>query len=350
MRLKMGKVTSQDKSGLCWLFAGLNVLRKRAGDKMKIRDFELSQNYLLFWDKLERANYFLENIIRTADEPVDSRVVMWLLKDPIEDGGQWNMFVNLVEKYGVVPKEVMRDTFNRSDTEFMDMILRRKLRKDASLLRASHETGEDESRLRERKTGMMSDIYRILSINLGEPPKKFRWQYKDRDGEFFSAGEITPQEFFERYVDMKFDEYVSLIDCPQRTKEYNHTYTVRFLNNMEGGHIVRYLNAKIDVLKECASRSIVDGEPIWFCSDVGKMMETEDGIMDKYLFDYDLFYGTGFDMDKATELDYGESSMTHAMVLTGVDMDGNKPFKWNVENSWGSEREGKKSGRTDTLL
>ena len=340
-----GKVTSQDKSGLCWLFAGLNALRARAGEKMNIKDFELSQNYLLFWDKLERSNYFLENIIRTAKELVDSRTVMWLLKDPIEDGGQWNMFVNLVQKYEVVPKEVMRDTFNRSNTTFMDMILRRKLRKDASILRGLCEKGKSMDELRVKKGEMMNDVYKILSVNLGEPPKKFRWQYRDKDGKFFRIGDITSKEFFKRYVDLDFDDYVSLIDCPQKTKRYDHTYTIKFLNNMEGGRIVKYLNVRIDLLKECAAKSIVDGEPVWFCSDVGKMMETENGIMNPDLFDYELVYGTRFDMDKATELDYGESFMTHAMVLTGVDMEGDRPIKWNVENSWGSEKEGKKIGK-----
>jgi Aminopeptidase C len=268
-----------------------------------------------------------------------------VFENPIGDGGQWNMFVNLVQKYGVVPKNIMPDTFNRNNTMFMGMILRRKLRRDASILRGLYEEGKTADELRLKKREMMNEIYKILSINLGEPPKTFRWQYRDKDKKFFRIGEMTPKEFFNRYVDLDFDDYVSLIDCPQKTKRYDHMYTVEFLNNMEGGRIVRYLNAEIGLLKGCAVKSIVDGEPVWFCSDVGKMMEAENGIMNPDLFDYELVYGTEFDMDKAAELDYGESFMTHAMVLTGVDLEEDKPIKWNVENSWGSEREGKKIGK-----
>jgi bleomycin hydrolase len=337
--VKVGKITSQQKSGRCWLFAGLNPMRVAAIKAMNLADdFELSQNYPLFWDKLEKANYFLENIIKTSKEPVGSRILDFLLSNPVEDGGQWDMFVNLVTKFGVVPKTVMPETESSSNTGAMNSVVTRKLRENAAKLRKMCTKGLGVEALRKEKTKMLEEVYRILAIHLGEPPKDFLWQYRDKDGAFHRDGRITPQEFFARHVNTDLDSKICLIHCPQSSKSFNTLYTVDFLGNVVDGNIVRYLNVDLNTIKKAAIEMISDGEPVWFGCDVGKHLERELGVLDLGIFDYDGVYGVKFGMDKATRLDYGESQMTHAMVFAGVDLDDRgKPVRWRVENSWGDK-------------
>ena len=332
------EATSQEKSGRCWLFAGLNTLRLAAMKKMNLESFELSQTHLMFWDKLEKANFFLENIIETVDEPLDGRLVMWLLANSLPDGGQWDMFVNLVEKYGVVPKSVMPETNGSSDSRPMNVLLIAKLREYAQVLREMHERSASAKEMRQAKGEMMEEFYRMVSIHLGQPPSRFLWEWRDKDKEFHRHGEITPTEFFEQYVGFDLDETVCLINAPTKDKPYRRLYTVQYLGNVVGGHAVRYLNVDIKTLKKAAADMIVDGQAVWFGCDVGKMLEREMGILDLKVYDYELVYGTRFKLDKAGRLDYGHSRMTHAMVFTGVDLDDSgKPIKWRVENSWGTK-------------
>jgi len=332
------EATSQEKSGRCWLFAGLNTLRLAAMKKMNLESFELSQTHLMFWDKLEKANFFLENIIETVDEPLDGRLVMWLLANSLPDGGQWDMFVNLVEKYGVVPKSVMPETNSSSDSAPMNALLTAKLREYAQVLREMHERSASVKEMRQAKGEMMEEFYRMVSIHLGQPPSRFLWEWRDKDKEFHRHGEITSTEFFEQYVGFDLDETVCLINAPTKDKPYRRLYTVQYLGNVVGGHAVRYLNVDIETLKEAAADMIVGGQAVWFGCDVGKMLEREMGILDLKVYDYELVYGTRFKLDKAGRLDYGHSRMTHAMVFTGVDLDDSgKPIKWRVENSWGTK-------------
>jgi len=332
------EATSQEKSGRCWLFAGLNTLRLAAMKKMNLESFELSQTHLMFWDKLEKANFFLENIIETVDEPLDGRLVMWLLANSLPDGGQWDMFVNLVEKYGVVPKSVMPETNSSSDSAPMNALLTAKLREYAQVLREMHERSASVKEMRQAKGEMMEEFYRMVSIHLGQPPSRFLWEWRDKDKEFHRHGEITSTEFFEQYVGFDLDETVCLINAPTKDKPYRRLYTVQYLGNVVGGHAVRYLNVDIETLKEAAADMIVGGQAVWFGCDVGKMLEREMGILDLKVYDYELVYGTRFKLDKAGRLDYGHSRMTHAMVFTGVDLDDSgKSIKWRVENSWGTK-------------
>ena len=332
------EATSQKKSGRCWLFAGLNTLRLAAMEKMNLESFELSQAYLMFWDKLEKANFFLENIIQTRDEPLDGRLVMWLLANPLPDGGQWDMFVNLIKKYGVVPKSVMPETNSSSDSQPMNVLLIAKLREYAQVLREMHERSGSVEEMRQAKGEMMEEFYRMLSIHLGQPPSRFLWEWRDKDKEFHRHGEITPTEFFEQYVGFDLDDLVCLINAPTKDKPYRRLYTVQYLGNVVGGQAVRYLNVDIETLKQATADMVVDGQAVWFGCDVGKMLEREMGILDPEVYDYELVYGTRFKLDKAGRLDYGHSRMTHAMVLTGVDLDDSgKPIKWRVENSWGTK-------------
>ena len=334
--IKTPKATNQMKSGRCWLFAGLNRLRLDARQKMNIKKFELSQTYLMFWDKLEKANFFLENIIETIDEPLDGRLMMWLLSYPIADGGQWDMFVSLVKKYGVVPKTFMPETFSSSTSAVMNRMLTTKLRMSAATLRGMVAAGANIEALREEKDVLLSEVYNMLVIHLGQPPEQFDWQWRDQDGEFHRHGEITPQEFFASYIGTDLDDLVCLINAPTDDKPFNRSYTVQYLGNVVSGQPVRYLNVDMDTFRRCTQQTLENGEAVWFGCDVAKLFNREKGILDMDVYDLESLYGTSFTLDKAQRLNYGESQMTHAMVLTGVNIDEDgQPTRWRVENSWG---------------
>jgi len=338
--IKTGKVTSQEKSGRCWLFAGLNIFRQKVAEEFKIKDFELSQSYPLFWDKLEKANYFLENILDTAEEGIYSRIVMWLLEGPVQDGGQWDMFSNLVKKYGVVPKSAMPETYHSSNTRIMEQLLSLKLRKNAAILRELHTEGADVQSLRERKDEMMSEIYSMLAYFLGEPPQTFDFEYRDEDEKFHQDIGLTPHDFFEKYVKVDLNDLVCVIHSPTDDKPFNRTFTVQYLGNVKDGQSILYLNVDAQTIKQLALSQLKDRSPVMFGCDVSQMMDRDTGIMDTDLYLYEDALGVSFDMDKAQRLDYGESKLNHAMVFTGVNLVEGKPNRWKVENSWG-EKAGK---------
>jgi len=332
------EATDQKRTGRCWLFAGLNRLRLAAMERMNLESFELSQTYLMFWDKLEKANFFLENIIDTRNEPLGSRIVMWLLADPVPDAGQWDMFVNLIDKYGVVPKSVMPETKDSSSSRPMNATFVAKLREYASVLRGVHEQGAGVAEMRQVKGEMLEEFYQVVAIHLGKPPTSFFWEWRDKDEEFHRHGVISPIQFFDEYVGLDLDDMVCLINAPTQDKPYRTLYTVQYLGNIVGGRGVRYLNVDVETLKKATAGMIVDGHAVWFGCDVGKMLERDMGVLDPHVYDYELVYGAGFNLDKAGRLDYGHSRMTHAMLFTGVDLDeAGAPIKWRVENSWGTK-------------
>ncbi len=342
VELKQGKITDQKQSGRCWMFAALNTMRCRVMKNLNLEDFELSQAYPLFYDKLEKANYFLENILATLDEPTEGRLIAFLLASPVQDGGQWDMFAGLVEKYGVVPKEAMPESVSSSGTREMCTYLTEKLREDACILRTAYGKGESGDALRGKKDAMMSEIYRMLCICLGTPPAVFTFEARDKDDNFIREEGMTPQAFFKKYVDMNLGDYISLINAPTADKPYNHTYTVKFLGSVIEGRPVKYLNLTIDELKAAAIAQMQDGEPVWFGSDVGQHSLRSEGLMDLDAMDLTDLFDVQFGMDKAERLDYGQSMMTHAMVLQGVNLDAEgRPNRWKVENSWG-EKSGNK--------
>ena len=325
--------SNQERSGRCWLFSGLSMLALEAMKKLNLGTFELSEIYQMFWDKIEKANYFLETIIETRREPLDGRLVSSLLSDPISDGGQWNMFVNLIKKYGVMPKTFMPETANSSNSDPMNALLASKLREYAKVLRDM--TGASENELREKKGELVKEFYKLLCINLGVPPEKFYWEWRDKDNDFHRAGNITPIEFYSKYVGFKLDDFVSLINAPN--KSFNKLYTIQYLGNVVGGEDVRYLNVDLKTMKKATVDMIKGRHAVWFGCDVAKMLQTEMGAMDLSIYDYESVYGTKFHIDKAARLEYGDSELTHAMVITGVDLDENgNPRKWRVENSWGA--------------
>ena len=331
------KATSQMRSGRCWGFAGLNLLRVYLGRKYKLKNFEFSQNYFIFFDKLEKANYFLENIIETVEQSIDSRLVMHLLSSPVQDGGQWDMFVNLLKKYGTVPKKVMAESHQSSNTAQMNKLVTRKLREFALQLREASSKGKAPSELRTMKEDMMSTIYQMLCISLGTPPEKFDWSIRNKKDKFQRFTDLTPQKFYKEHVGINLDDFVCLINDPRSFTEYNKTYTVEYLGNVSGGNIIRYLNLETDELRKYTIKSIKANDPVWFGCDVGKFFTRQFGVMDMNLFEFDRFYGTTFSMNKAQRLEYGDSVMTNAMLFTGVDLKDKKPTKWRVENSWGTD-------------
>jgi len=338
IQLKQGKITNQKKSGRCWMFAALNCMRFALMQKCKLETFELSQNYTLFYDKLEKANYFLESILNTLDEPTDGRLIAHLLSSPEGDGGQWDMLCSIVSKYGLVPKSAMPETFSSSETGEMAAYITEKLREDACILRREYQAGKTREELAAYKNEMLGKIYDMLTVCLGKPPKTFDFAYRDKDDVFHKEWNITPKEFYEKYIGINLDDYISLINAPTQDKPYYRSYSVEYLGNVEGGRRVRYVNLPIEELKKAAIAQLKDGEPVWFGCDVGKRSTRKGGIMDPNIFDLDKLFSTSFGMTKAERLDYGHSLMTHAMVFQGVDLDENeKPLRWRVENSWGEE-------------
>ncbi|WP_369368489.1 aminopeptidase C [Streptomyces sp. CG4] len=330
------KATNQKQSGRCWMFAGLNLLRVGAARKLGVKDFEFSQNYLLWWDKFERANHVLEAIIETSDRDVDDRTVAHLLADPIGDGGQWNMFVALVAKHGLVPKSAMPETDSSSATRAMNRALKTLLRQGAHELRGR--AAEGVAAQREHKREVLAAVHRVLSIHLGTPPQRFLWQWEDKDKQFHRDGWLTPAEFAAAYVQLPLDEYVCLVHDPRESSPVGRTFTVEYLGNIVDAPPVVYLNVEMELLKRLAMDTIVGGEPVWFGCDVTKMMRSDAGVWDAGLFDYAAVYDTPFTMDKATRLLHHDTQMTHAMLFTGVDVVDGGPRRWRVENSWGEEK------------
>ena len=337
IKAEMQKVTNQKASGRCWGFAGLNLMRISLAEKYNLKDFEFSQNYFMFFDKLEKSNYFLENIIQTLDESYDSRLMMHLLHSPVQDGGQWDMFVNLIEKYGVVPQSVMPESFQSSQSHMMNRFLTRKLREFAWTLREMNKKGAKVLELRKEKEKMMSVIYSMLCVCLGDPPEKFDWQTRDKKKKFIRLTDLSPVDFYKKHSGVNLKDKVCLIHAPMSNKKMNELYTVSFLGNVVGGQIIKYANVEIDDIKKAAIKSIKSNEAVWFGCDVGKMFHRDLGLMDMDLYDYESLFGTKFLMDKATRLEYGDSMMTHAMLFTGVDLANGKSRKWRVENSWGQK-------------
>ena len=332
---EMKKVTNQKSSGRCWGFAALNLMRIDLAKKYNLDNFEFSQSYFMFFDKLEKANYFLESIIETLDEKSDSRLISWILNSPIQDGGQWDMFVNLMEKYGIVPQSVMPESFHSSNSRSMNQLITRQLRKFASILRQKNEDGVSISDLRIIKIDMMESVYNMLCMFIGKPPEKFDWQVRDKKNKFLRYENLTPVDFYKKNVGIKLADKVCLIHCPMSDKKMNELYTINYLGNVVEGQIIKYLNVDIDEMKKYSIKSLKNNEAVWFGCDVGKMFHRDVGVMDVDLYNYELNFGVDSDMDKATRLEYGDSQMTHAMLFTGVDLKENKSTKWRVENSWG---------------
>ncbi|WP_309072312.1 C1 family peptidase [Arthrobacter sp.] len=335
-RIDDWKVTNQKKSGRCWLFAALNLLRVGAKQTLGMKEFEFSQNYAMYFDKLERANYFLESILETTERGEDDRLVQFLLQSVLGDGGQWNMAVNIFRKYGAVPKSAMPETESSSNTSRMNRVLRSLLRRGAQELRQLRHDG-DTAGQEQAKARIIAEVHRILTLHLGTPPLAFDWQYTDDAKSFHREGMMTPQQFLAKYTTINLDDYVCLVDDPRTEHPKGTTLTVEHLGNVVDAEPVLYLNVDIGLAKRLAKDAILDGEPVWFGCDTGPQMVRKDGIWDARLYDYAGLYDAELAMDKESRVRFGESAMTHAMLLTGVDVLDGETRRWRVENSWGEE-------------
>ena len=336
--LTKDKVSDQKASGRCWMFAALNTFRHKMIAGFQLEDFELSQAHTFFWDKYEKSNWFLEQVLATSDQELTSRKVKFLLDTPQQDGGQWDMVVALFEKYGVVPKSVYPESISSSNSRELNQILNKLLRQDAQILRELRAEGAESSELQAKKEELLQEVFNFLAMNLGLPPRQFDFSYRDKDNHFHSESGLTPLTFYQKYVDLKLDDYVSIINAPTADKPYGRSYTVEMLGNVVGSKPVRYLNVEMDRLKELAIAQMQAGETVWFGSDVGQSSNRKAGVMAEGIHDFTASMDIRLTQDKAGRLDYSESLMTHAMVLTGVDLDENgKAKKWKVENSWGEK-------------
>lgn len=337
VELGTGAVANQKQSGRCWMFAALNTFRHQIAHTFQLKDFELSQNYTYFWDKFEKANYFYENILATGDQAITSRKVAFLLETPQQDGGQWDMLVALIQKYGIVPKEIMPESKSSSASAELNKYLNKKLRKDAIVLRKLVAEKATPDQIATSKEEMLAGVYKILALSLGVPPTTFDFEYRDADKDYHIEKGLTPQTFYAKFIGSDLNDYVSIINAPTADKPYNQVYTVEMLGSVVGGKEVRHLNLEMSEFKKLAIAQLKADEAVWFGCDVGQSSERIDGIMATDLYDVDQTFDVDFSMSKAERLDYGDSLMTHAMVLTGVDIVEGHSTKWKVENSWGDK-------------
>ena len=336
--IKNGEVTNQKQSGRCWMFASMNVLRNIVIKKFNLENFELSQSYTLFWDKLERCNYYMEAVIEKANEPLEDRVMDYLMSDLLSDGGQWDMFVNIVKKYGLVPKYAYPESQTSSATVQLNKYLCKILRKYTTELRDAVQN-EGVKKARELKEEVLKDVYNVLTSTLGQMPEKFDVVLHDKDGKLIEDEGMDAHSFFDKYIGVEIDQYISLINSPTEDKPFNQTYTIKYLGNIVEGKIVKHLNLPIEELKKAAVKQLKDGYPVWFGCDVGRssVVEDERAMLDTKAVDYESLFNVDLKLSKEDALDYGYSMMTHAMTFTGVQMNGNEPLRFKVENSWGEK-------------
>jgi bleomycin hydrolase len=330
-------ITDQKRSGTCWLFAELNWLRTITMKNHKIEKLEFSENHLMFYDKLEKANYYLEELLNLLDRDIDDRYVRFILDNPTPDGGEWHMIVNLITKYGLMPKDVMPDTWNREQSRFINELIGYKIREAYAQMRSMKSAKKSLEAIRKYKNGILAGIYRILATCMGIPPKTFDWSFRDKDKKYHQVTGITPQEFYSKYVGLDLDACYTLASCPTEQSPFGKTYSIKMFGNMVGGRQWKWLNVPVGDIKKIALKMLKKGDAVLYGCDVVQESHTKEGILSTELYDFDLLFQTPFRMDKQTRLEYGQSRLTHSMVLTGVELAGNKPVRWKVENSWGTE-------------
>ena len=335
IEVKTLPVCNQKQSGRCWIFAACNFLREKIAHELNVNNFELSQNYIAFFDKLEKANYLLASIVDLIASEPDERVLMHVLVNGVGDGGQWDMFVNLVKKYGVVPKNVMNETYQSSGTRESDILINSLARQFAAKAKKLHKNGETDKILVLKKETMQL-IYNLLVNCFGEPPVNFDFEYTDKEGKYHIEEGYTPKTFFDKYV-KNLDDYISIVNAPTESKPFYKTYTIDYLNNVIEGKRIVHLNLPMERFKELIISQLKDNEIVWFGSDVSNYRDRNTGLWDDLSFDYKSAFSFEIKFDKAEMLDFHESAMNHAMCLTGVNIKNDKPNRWKVENSWGKD-------------
>lgn len=328
-----GPATSQKRSGRCWLFSSLNVARFVAKKNLGLKKFEFSQNYAMYFDKLERVNYFLQDVqaLVAQGQENDSRLIQFLLADVMGDGGQWTMAMNIYTKYGAVPQDLFPETESSQNTGEMNSQLRSVLRQAVAHMYEQPDRSDDIVR------NALAAAHRILTIHLGTPPTQFDWEWTDEDGNFHRDGILTPQEFWKKYVDAGLEDYVCLVDDPRQEHPKGKMIGIEHLGNVVGGTPTAYVNVDTQFMKDCVKKILTEqGIPVWFGADCRPMMDREAGAWATDMFEYGRVYDFDFTMDKEERVRYGESAMNHAMAFAGVDLDDQgQPRRWRVENSWG---------------
>jgi len=342
-------VCNQKSSGRCWLFAFLNCVRIPFMKEYNLEEFEFSQSHLFFYDKLERCNYFLNNVVEIfkKGEPVDGRLMAFLLRSPIDDGGQFDMIVNLVQKYGLMPKKAFPESYSSEASARLNSILRSKLREYCHAIRLALEKGTTDTEVRHLLDSQMSEVFRIISICLGTPRDTFTYEYYDKSKAYHKIGPITPQQFYHDYVKPVYniEDKVCLIHDPRPKNPYGRAYTVEYLGNIALGKKTIYNNQPMDLLLSLVAKQIKASEPVWFGCEVAKRFAGKQGIDDVAAHDYKSVFGTDVyvGLSKADRLIYGDSSMSHAMVFTACSLgEDGKITKLRVENSWGDQDRGEK--------
>ena len=337
INIKTLPAANQKASGRCWLFAATNVCREVIARKLNLANFELSQSYLAFYDRLEKSNYLLEAVIELIDKDYDDRTLAFLLQNGVGDGGQWDMFVSLANKYGLCPKNVYPETNTSSATRETAQLINFSIRKFASDAKALYnEKGLDA--VRKEKEEVLNKIYFLLVNAYGLPPEKFDFEYTDKDGNYHIEKGFDALSFKEKYLGDSLNDYVSLINAPTKDKAFGKTYTIQYLGNVVGGKQVTHLNVTMDRMKELILKQLRDDRIVWFGSDVGFYRENEEGVWDDTRFDLNTPFGLDLKMNKGESLDYHASQMNHAMCITGVSFKEGIPSKWKIENSWGKDR------------
>lgn len=334
VRVNAQGITNQRSTGRCWMFAGLNLLRPAVIKKYKLGGFEFSQTYLFFWDKLEKANLFLEMVIATREKDWDDRELQGWMASPVPDGGWWSHYVNLIEKYGLVPKTVMPDTSHTDNSGSLNAILDTVLRDAAALIRHPAQAGRDAAQLRQLKTKALKDVYRLLVLHLGAPCERFVWRYEDRDNKV-NKKTFTPLAFYRELAPGDLRDYVTLTDHP--VHPYGRRYQLRNCRNFSDAADMDYINLGIAQLKDYALKALENDEAVWFAADSGWQMDRKLGIMAEGLFDYAALYGYEKKLTKAEKLQTRDISPVHAMAFVGAESENGRPLKWRVENSWGGE-------------
>lgn len=336
-KVDVNGITDQKSSGRCWLFTSLNMFRPKAIEVFNVSSFQFSENYLYFWDLFEKSNLFLNNIIESADRSVDDRLVQWYLKSPVDDGGMWSSFANLVDKYGMVPKSAMPETNSSENTRNMIKFINLKLKEDGLRLREAAKNGQNDKQLHTMREEMLADIYRMLVLNLGVPPTVFEWRYEDKNKKVSDYAIYTPLEFKEKVLgDIRVNDYVMLMNDPARP--FDKHYEIDNYRNVEEGVNWHYVNLSNDKIKPMVIESIKNNMVVYASCDVGQQLDRSYGILDIDNFDYESVYGVSFGMNKAERIQTRASGSSHGMALIAVDVDENgKPQKWQFENSWGDQ-------------
>ena len=327
----------QKSSGRCWIFAGMNLLREKIGKKLNLDRFELSQNYIAFYDHLEKANTFYSHIVETAAAPLDDRELTMMLKEPVGDGGWWEYFVGLCRKYGVVPKDAMPETYQSGHSETFNVLLNMQLRRDACVLRERIAAGASDGEIDALETEMLRRVYKFLTICLGTPPEHFDFEYVDKDHGYHADRELTPRRFYEKYLGEDLEQIVSILHAPVEGLPFNQTYVTPREESICGAHRAKRLNLPLEAFKAAVIRQLEAGEPVWFVCDCDYFGSMDDGALDPAIYDFETPFGLEFTMDKGRRLQYRQCTLNHAMLLTGVNLVDGRPDKWKVQNSWGTD-------------